>query len=317
MNTILYKLYSIRPALEECWEKARLGSFTNELPEKLSKAHLEIQKLLDKAPDRAMQLRVNALSRECDRVVTAREFLSLIFRLNLDELDHRCDEIPQQIKRVLDEAEEALLRHVVRSVNSNAAVISHGGAYRLRMSGIISSRSKPDGTFPMLKAEARFLAENFEAEFAAAGVPSFYYEIPGEDNEYSINELFNALPRSVKELFFSTNYRGKLRNDLPLYLLRDIFLFVDDERWEKLKSLSASDNKKQYLLEINKLIQEFLMLEREWNGVSLGAARRSRKRQPVDANGRVTFNPREQALVELWKPYKWILKSRAAEKHTE
>lgn len=317
MNAFVYRLYSLRPAIEECWDKVRIGSFENVLAAKLLQANEDLEQLLSTTQNQGREFRETSLKRECERIVTAREFLASLFRIRLDEVDHRCDELPLKIGEVLDEAESALLRHIVRSVNAKASLLSHGGAYKLRMSGIISSRSNPDGSFPMTKKEARFTVENFETELAAAGVPNFYYAIPDEKNGYDLKELFDALPMCVKELFFSTSWKGKLRGDLPLHLLRDIFLYLDDEKWSQLKLLSEQGDKAQYQLQANKFVQEFLTLERELNGINFGVARRTRKQQKVSEDGKISFNPREQSLMELLQPYKWERKTRTTKENVD
>ena len=94
---------------------------------------------------------------------------------------------------------------------------------------------------------------------------------------------------------------GKLRKDIPLYIVRDFILFAaDGGRWEKLKQACDKD-KQQGTQDLAEFLCDFLEYQRNTNNVSLGAAKKSRpERDPA------SFNQRELAYLEICKPHKWL-----------
>lgn len=297
----LFALYNIRPFIEEYWDKTRGHPFVNNLPEILVKIRDEIEEILRTAPNQGLEFRLNdfPINGE-DEVVTARHFLILLYWLRPIELSGRDGEkIPGLLNAAIDKAEEALLKHIARDVNRRASFSINGGAYRLRMSNIISTRTDSSGVVPIRKKNALFTIGNFLTELTAAKVPNFYYRRPDSSKAEMILAMYNHLPDSVKDSFFTVNFIGRTENQLPLYLAKDLFLFADNEQWARLKQACASDNKKEGTKVLTKFLQDFLEYERRNNLFKLGASTKN-------VSDSTYLSPKALAYLEICKPPAWI-----------
>ena len=299
-NSLLYAFYSFRPFVEAYWEKNRSHTFVNNLSEVLKDTQLQLEKVLAETPQHGEEFRLSHFMMNSDnKILTAREFLILLFRLDPLEVSGRDGEtIPGKLNDILDKAEECFLRHIVRDVNRRADFHTQGGAYRLKMSNIISTRTDANGNFPLRKKAALFTIKNFMTELTAAGVPIFYAPIPTRFNEQLILEMYDQLPNSVKELFFGTTFQGKLNDNLPMYLIRDILMYTDNEKWEQLKQSCLKD-KKTGTEELTNYLRGFLEVERKRNYFRLGAPHK-------DNTDPQKLGPKALSFLELLKPANWI-----------
>ena len=300
-SKFLFAFYSIKPAIAAFLEYHRQGQFVNQLPEVLQRVDQEIQKTLSTARNEGKEFRMNRFKLEdADTPLTPREFLIRLFGLRVEELTGRDGEvIPEALNDLIDDAEEAFLRHVLNDVNRNASsILDNGGAWKLRMSGILSTRTDKNGNFPLRKKRALFTIANYETELEAAKVPRFYcYRLESTDVE-KLQQLYSELPDCVKDLFFSVSWRGQLRNDLPFYLTRDLLLFANNERWKALKDACEQGNRATANEACSDFLRDFLTYQRQENGFSLGAAR---KEKNVDK-----FSQRELSLLEFCRPANYI-----------
>lgn len=297
----LFALYSIRPFIEEYWDRTRGHPFVNNLPETLVQTRDEIESILQAAPNHGLEFRLNDFPDNGEyEIVTARHFLILLYGLRPIELVGRDGEkVPGLLNAALDKAEEALLKHIARDVNRRASFSNNGGAFRLRMSNIISTRPDSSGTVPIRKKNALFTIGNFLTELTAAKVPKFYCRCPNTSEKEVILNMYNHLPNSIKETFFSFNCIGQNNNQLPLYLARDLFLFADNEQWEGLKKACTSDNKKEGMKVLTKFLQDFLEYERKNNLFKLGASAKN-------VSDSSYLSPKALAYLEMCKPPAWI-----------
>ena len=301
MNPLQHAFCQIRPMFENAWTRVKLGAFVNRLASDLPADYAKLQAHLATLPDKGLEFcRQDNLQIDTDDLVTAHDFVVLLFNLRPNEIHGRQGEpAVDKILDIVEEAEEHLLHHVARCTNTRAKLLEPAGAYKLVMSQIQSTHKNRAGKFPNFKNKALFTISDFVTELDAAGVPPFYCQVPQDDEKDRIYNLYKQLPTVVKEMFFASSFHGKLRNDIPLYIVRDFILFADDARWAKLKD-ACEKGKQEGTQEFADFLCDFLDFERNLNNVSLGAARKTRDRDPKN------FNPREQAYLEICRPYKWL-----------
>ena len=170
------------------------------------------------------------------------------------------------------------------------------------MSQIVAAHKNSAGKIPNFKSKALFTIREFNTEINAAGVPDFYCRPPDNSETERICDLYKQLPSVVKEMFFSPSFHGRIRSDIPLYIIRDFILFADDDRWNRLK-IACDKSKKEGMVEIYEFLNDFLEFQRSCNNFRLGAAKKLRDKDSLK------LNPREQAYLEICKPYKWLGKT--------
>lgn len=301
-------IFKIKAAEPEIWFKSRLGSFVNTLPEDFVQVQNEINKALEQEPGLQKQYSPFFLLNDPHERMSPEYFVTRLFGFSPDFLrDKQSDPQFAAIIATLKKAEKALLRHIVVCGNR---------AFKLRCSSIIVQNRDLSLLQLLKKPQARFTASEYLAELKAAGVPPRVYKRRPEivrhelveqnlDEANQILALYQALPESVKDLFFSVSMDGDLNRELPLYLARDLILFADDRRWKELKKVSDSGDKKAFNALVQKFIKDFLVWQRQQNGFRLGAARGVND----DINSR-DMTPRETSFLELAKPVRWIGKSK-------
>ena len=292
----------IRPMFENAWTRAKLGPFVNRLPTELSQDFANLQAHLATLPNNGREFCFeDFVETTSDRLVTAYDFIFLLFNIKPAITVRRGEPAVDRILEIISEAEDHLLHHVVRSTNPKAKLLESAGAYKLVMSQIQTTHKTRSGKFPNSKNKALFSILDFATELDAAGVQPFNCVAPQDDDTDLICRRYRQLPLIVKEMFFAASPLGKLRKDIPLYIVRDFILFAaDGGRWEKLKQACDKD-KQQGTQDLAEFLCDFLEYQRNTNNVSLGAAKKSRpERDPA------SFNQRELAYLEICKPHKWL-----------
>lgn len=301
MNPIQHAFCQIRPWVENVWTRAKFGAFVNRLPTTLAQDYSDLQAYLSTLPENGLEFRrVSFEPIDTDRLVTAHDYIILLFNLRPNEIRGREGEVAvDKILAIVEEAEAHLLRHVIRCTNPNASLLESAGAYKLVMSQIFSTHTNRAGKLPNFKSKALFTIQDFNTELEAAGVPDFYCCPPNDNEKERIYYLYKQLPPAVKDMFFSPHFQGRVRKDIPLYIIRDFILFADEERWNKLNR-ACEKNKQEGIAEISEFLSDFLEFQRTRNNVSLGGTKKVHNKDPFK------LNLREQAYLEICKPYKWL-----------
>lgn len=280
--------------VEEFLDKYKNGEFrADALSQILPECEASIASFI-RSPEQIKQFRPKNHDSFEERV-TARQYLLYLFNLVIGEKDKSND--AQQLRQVLDVAEEALLRHLI---NSPKPSLVSAEQYQLRLTGAKSDRFFGK-TLVRGKKHCLFRIDQFEQELKAANVPQLMH-MPTSDKE--ICERFHQLPPVVKDLFFSRSYPdGNDCQDSPFSLIKDLLQFTDEETWHKLQLLSKKTSKKEFVQFLNQFVLDFVQYEKANYQLKLGESEQAAKgkiRKP---------SQKEQAIAQFCKPRKWIGKS--------
>ena len=290
--------FSLTPHFKGVWDKSRGHPYVSALPEILLNTEREIAAARrdPTLPHFRCSFQADSYAEETD-AVTPRRFLMLLY--GIASPDSWSDkDLPPQIALAIDKAEAGLLKHIRRIDGFRLSPLHSYGAFLLRRSSIRSTRTDRHGKIPKSAREALFTLREYLTELEAAEVPKFWYRYPEEDDAENIVRLYRRLPNSVKESFFAFNALGEPNQSLPCYLLRDLILFADDEKWNALKS-AASAGKPEGREVFSVFLTEFLQWERRENRFRLGAS-------PRNTTDPAYLSPKALAYLELIKPADWV-----------